>query len=239
MKKIHSLFMKELRYYLNSAVIYVIGVVFLILSAVIFNYPQFAARDQANLRAYFGVFPLLFTVFIPALTMRIWSEEQRQGTQELLFTLPFAEWQLVLGKFLAPLVIVTALLVLTLPVPVSVSILGNVDLGVLLGEYWGMFVLGAAEISLGMFISSLTKNQIVSFLVSVSLLLGLTLIEYIPREINLPDALSWFLQYISLGYHSQGFIKGVFDSRDLLYYGIFVAFFLFLNERSLVLRKWS
>jgi len=240
MSRIKSLYFKEIRYYANSAVAYVVGVIFLAFSSIwLFNIQQFIAQDQASFRAYFGIFPILFTIMIPAVTMRIWSEERRQGTLELLLTLPYRSWQLVLAKFLAPLSLLVILMVLTLPVPLMLSFLGNFDLGVVVTEYLGMILLAATGISIGMFISSLSRNQVVAFLVSVTILLLLTLMDQITHYATLPNFMLAGLQYLSLGYHSEGFIKGILDSRDILYYLLCSALFLFLNERSLVLKKWS
>ncbi len=239
MSKVLILVKKELQFYGNSAVAYVVGLMFLLISSVyLFNIRQFVAQDQASLRAYFSIFPFLFSFIIPALTMRTWAEEQRNGTLEVLLTLPFKEIQLVLGKFLALVVLFGGLLVLTLPVPIMVSFLGHFDFGVIAGEYLGMFLLGMAEIALGIYISSLSKNQVVAFLLTTAIALVLTLIDQIGRFTELPGFVVLLLQYLSFGYHSESFIKGIVDSRDLVFFLTITAFFLFLNERQLVLKKW-
>lgn len=239
MNRIAGLFRKELRFYLNSPVLWVIAVVFLVLSAVLFDFPGFVARDQASLRPWFGLFPLLFTLFIPALTMRSWSEETRQGTREVLLTLPVTEAQLVLGKFLASLAVLAGLMVLTLPVPWAISLLGDVDLGILASEYLGMVLLGAVGVALGLFVSSLTRNQVAAFLVTAGILLAFTLMDNLPRTWNLPDPVADAMRFLSLGARSQSFMKGLLDTRDMVYLTGCTGFFLFLNERSLVLGKWS
>jgi len=239
MNKVMPLIRKELRYYANSAVAYVVGVVFLVISAVVFfSANHFVAKDQATLRDYFGFMPFLFTVIVPALTMRSWAEEQRQGTLEILFTLPYSEWKLVLGKFLAPFFLTAFLLALTLPVPLSVLPLGHFDIGVIVTEYIGMLLLLAASIAIGIWISSLTRNQVTAFLVTAAALLVLTLVNQLATLTALPGWLAGAINYLSLSYHVDSFVKGLLDSRDLLYFLGLTSLFLFLNERSLVLRKW-
>jgi ABC-2 type transport system permease protein len=239
MNKVMPLIRKEIRYYANSAVAYVVGVFFLVISSVVFfSANHFVAKDQATLRDYFGFMPFLFALIVPALTMRSWAEEHRQGTLEILFTLPFSEWKLVLGKFLAPFGLVVLLMLLTLPVPLSVLPLGHFDIGEIAAEYIGMLLLAAASIAIGIWVSSLTRNQVTAFLVTAASLLVLTLINQLATLTALPGWLADIVNYLSMSYHIDSFVKGLLDSRDLLYFVGLTGLFLFLNERSLVLRKW-
>jgi ABC-2 type transport system permease protein len=239
MNKVMPLVKKEMRYYANSAIAYVVGVFFLVITAVVFFSAQhFVAKDQATLRDYFAFMPFLLTIIIPALTMRSWAEEHRQGTLEILMTLPYSEWKLVIGKFLAPFILVALLFLLTVPVPLSVLPLGHFDLGVIVTEYIGMLLLSSASIAIGIWISSLTRNQVTAFLVTAASLLVLTLINQLATMTALPGILADIINYLSLSYHIDSFIKGLLDSRDIVYFLGLTFVFLFLNERSLVLRKW-
>ena len=239
MNKVLPLIKKEMRYYANSAVAYVLGVIFLVLtSAIFFGSNHFVARDQASLRDYFGFMPFLLTLIVPALTMRSWAEEHRQGTLELLMTLPYTEWKLVIGKFLAPFILISFLFVLTIPVPLSVLPLGHFDLGVIITQYVGILMLASSSIAIGIWISSLTRNQVTAFLISAATLLVLTMINQLATMSALPGLLADIINYLSLSYHIDSFIKGLLESRDIIYFLSLTFLFLFLNERSLVLRKW-
>jgi ABC-2 type transport system permease protein len=239
MNEIMPLIRKEMRYFANSAIAYVAGVFFLVITSVVFFSAQhFIARDQATLREYFAFMPFMLTLIVPALTMRSWAEEHRQGTLELLLTLPYSEWKLVAGKFLAPFLLVVLLFLLTVPVPLSVLPLGHFDIGVIVTEYLGMLLLSAASIAFGVWISSLTRNQVTAFLVTAACLFGLTMANQLASLSAVPGFVADLINYLSLSYHIDSFIKGLLDSRDIIYFLGLTFLFLFLNERSLVLRKW-
>jgi len=235
-----SLTMKELRSAFDSPIAYAVTLFFLLFTSIwLFYIQRFFAMDTASLRSYFAVFPLAFTLVVPALTMRSWAEERKMGTIEVLFSLPLSEWDLVLGKFLASFSILLIALALTLPVPVSVAPLGRFDVGAIFGEYLGAILLGASAISLGQFLSSLAKNQISAFLASVVVLLIATLANQMTSIFELPYAMAQIINYFSLSFHFESFTKGIVDSRDLLFFILTTFFFLFLNQRVLLFRKWS
>ncbi|GAB1481340.1 ABC transporter permease subunit [Treponema sp.] len=231
---------KELRSAFDSPIAYTVIIFFLLFTSIwLFFVQGFFAMDTASLRSYFAVFPLVFTLVVPALTMRSWAEERKMGTIEVLFSLPLSEWDLVIGKFLASFAILLLCLALSIFVPLSVSPLGRFDLGALFGEYLGALVLGTTAIALGQFISSLAKNQISAFLTSLVLLLILSTANQITVLFDLPFALSQFINYFSLSFHFESFSKGIVDTRDLLFFILSTSFFLFLNQRVLLFRKWS
>jgi ABC-2 type transport system permease protein len=171
--------------------------------------------------------------------MKSWAEERKLGSIELLLTMPFSEWDLVLGKFLSSLSCLALMLILTIPVPISLIRLGDFDGGVILCEYAGAFLLGASAISLGLFLSSLSKNQAGAFLGSAAMLLVVMLINQLAFAFNLPRWLSGGINFISLSFHFESFSRGLMDSRDLAFFILSTVLFLFLNTRVILYRKWS
>jgi len=230
---------KELKSYFNSPIAYILVVTFLVFSSIwIFYLQTFFASNIASLRGYFSVIPIVFIIVMPALTMRSWAEERKMGTMEVLLTLPFRESTLVVGKFLAALTLLAIMIALTIPIPALLSQFGNFDWGEILGQYVGVLLLGAAGISVGLFVSSLMSNQISSFLISLFVLLALTLISQVNRVLALPPWAANAVNFVSLGHHFSNFQRGLIDTRDLLYYAIVSALFLYLNIKTLVFRKW-
>ena len=230
---------KELKSYFNSPIAYVLVVTFLVFSSVwVFYLQSFFASNIASLRSFFSVIPIVFIIVMPALTMRSWAEEKKLGTMEVLMTLPFREGTLVIGKFLAALTLLVIMIALTLPLPLLLSRFGDFDWCEILGQYIGVLLLGAAGISVGLFISSLMANQISSFLISLFVLLVLTLISQVNRVFAFPPWAAEVVNFVSLGHHFSNFQRGLIDTRDLLYYAILSVLFLFLNTKTLVFRKW-
>ena len=169
---------KELKSYFNSPIAYVVVVTFLVFSSIwIFYLQSFFAANTASLRSYFAVIPIVFIIVMPAITMRSWAEEKKLGTLEVLLTLPFREGTLVLGKFIAAVTLLAIMVGLTLPIPLLVSRFGFFDWGEIFSQYVGVILIGAAGIAVGLFVSSLTTNQVSSFLISLFVLLVLTLIS--------------------------------------------------------------
>lgn len=229
---------KELRSYFNSPIAYVVTVAFLVFASVWFLYlNQFLFQNVASLRGYFSMVPVIFVVVIPALSMRAWAEERRLGTLEVLFTLPYRDWELVAGKFLAALLLILLIEVLTIPLPLTLSPLGDFQFGQILGEYLGMFLLGAAAMAVGQFISSLATNQITAFIGGVVALLFITLVSSVNALADLPGWLAAALNWISFTSHFSSFDMGLLDSRDLLYFVIVAGLFQYLTVRSLARRR--
>ena len=240
MSKIGAVISKEVRSYLNTPIAYIAVLFFVVFSSAwFFFFHQFFARDMATLRGFFSTMPLIFIGIIPALTMRIWAEERKMKTDEILLTLPYKEWQLVAGKFLSILILLTGALVLTVPVPLTVAPLGNFEAGEIAGEYLGILLLGGAGIAVGQFVSSVAKNQISAYIFSVIALLFFTLIGQLTIAADLPVWLGNLINYISLDYHFASFEKGLIDTRDLGYFLLMILFFLTLNTQALKFRKWK
>jgi ABC-2 type transport system permease protein len=229
---------KELRSYFNSTIAYIFMVVFLVLTALLFfELQKFFVIGQATLRDFFGLVPIVMLFFVPAISMRMWAEERKLGTLETLMTLPVRDWEVVVGKFLAGLLFLLITLALTFPLPVTVASLGQPDAGAIFCGYLGLALLGAAYLAIGLWISSLTENQIVAFITSavVCLILFIIGVDIFPTAV--PDWLVPFCKGIALGSRFSSIERGVIDLRDVIYYLSIIGFFLFLNVRSVELRR--
>ncbi|MDR2304246.1 MAG: ABC transporter permease [Treponema sp.] len=230
---------KELYSFSNYPVTYGIGIFFLLFCSIwLFYFQHFFTMDTASLRSWFAAFPLVFILVIPSITMKSWAEERRTGSIELLLTMPFSEWDLVLGKFLAAFGVLVFILILSIPLPLSLMSLGTFDGGVILCEYLGALLLGCSAISLGLFLSSLSRNQAGAFLGSAVILLAVMLINRVTLVFNLPPGLAAALNWLSLSFHFESFSRGLVDTRDLAFFIITAILFLFLNTRVLIYRKW-
>jgi ABC-2 type transport system permease protein len=231
---------KELRSHGKSPAFYGITVFFLLFTSIwLFYIQRFFTQDAASLRVYFAAFPLAFTLAIPAITMKSWAEERKLGSVEILLTMPFSEWELVLGKYLSALGVLAFMLVLTIPLPLSLLPLGHFDGGVVFAEYVGALLLGSSAIALGLFLSALSKNQAGAFLGGAVALLAVMLAPQLTFNFELPNALAEAINFVSLAFHFESFAKGLIDSRDLAFFILATALFLFLNTRVILYRKWS
>jgi ABC-2 type transport system permease protein len=157
---------------------------------------------------------------------------------ELLLTMPFSEWDLVLGKFISSFAVLVILLVLTIPMPLSILPLGDFDPGVIAGEYAGALLLGSSAVSLGLLLSSLSKSQAGAFLGSAVVLLITTMINQLSFSLSLPPLLAEPANFLSLSFHFESFSRGLLDSRDLAFFILSTVLFLFLNTRVILYRKW-
>lgn len=239
MNKLFSVYGKEMRSYFHSPVAYGAILVFLLFTGVMFLFfGQFLASNTASLRSYFGLFPLVFMVLIPALTMRSWADEKRLGSQELLLTLPVKVGHLVLGKFAAAYTVVAVMVLLTLPMTWMVLSLGQFEGGEIWGEYIGILAMAGAATAIGVLVSSLTSHNILAFLLGAVILFVLTLAYDFVNTFNLPEYLSGFVRFFSLKARFDSFEKGIIDSRDLGFFLWTAALTLYLNTKVLILRKW-
>ena len=232
MTNILTIAKRELRGYFSSPVAFVFIVIFLLLAGFFtFMVAGFFQRGEASLTTFFTWHPWLYLFLVPAVGMRMWSEERRQGTIELLLTMPITPWQAITGKFLASWVVVGIALALTFPVVMTVNHLGNPDNGVILGGYIGSFLMAGAYLAITAMTSAMTRNQVVSFIVAVVLSLFLILAGYPPVTNMLVSwAKPWIVEAIasfSVMTHFEGLQKGVLDSRDILYFLSVIGFSLF------------
>jgi ABC-2 type transport system permease protein len=238
MQNVMSIFKREFKAYFLSPIAYIFITVYLIATTFLF-FQGFFIVDQADMRGYFGILPWVFLFFIPAITMRTWAEEKKMKTLELLLTWPVTDVEVVVGKFLASFSLLFIVLLLSLTIPVSIAIIGHPDAGQIIGQYIGSLFMGAAYLAIGLWVSSLTENQIVAFILGVVFTFILFIIGHPFVTKALPSALVPLFTYIGLNSHFESMGRGVIDSRDIIYYLSVIGFFLFLNVCSISSRKWE
>lgn len=230
---------KEIRQYFSSPIAYLLILFFNGFTALwLFVFQNFFVIGQANLRSFFNIMPILFIIIVPAVTMRTWAEEQKTGSIQILQTLPFTEFELVLGKYFGAMFLFLVMMLLSLITPLSLLPFGDFEAGILFGNYFGLFLIIAAEVSIGCFLSAMTKNQISNFLLTTMVLLLLTIIGDATKSRVMSGVVGKGLQYIGITTHYESFVKGLIDTRDLAYFLCFIALFLFLNRQILLFRKW-
>jgi ABC-2 type transport system permease protein len=232
---------RELRGYFATPVATVFIVIFLILQgALTFNLGNFFDRGQADLNPFFTFIPWVFLLLIPAITMRLWAEERRLGTIELLLTLPITQAQAVLGKFLAAWAFCAIALALTFPFIIVVNILGSPDNGVIASGYLGCLLIAGAFLSIGAAMSAATRNQVIAFVLSVAICFVFAVASHpIVNDFlshNVP-ALGDFTRRLAIVDRFGDFTRGVVSLRDLIYFASFMGFFLFLNTMLVEQRK--
>lgn len=233
---------RELRGYFATPVAYVFLVIFLLLTGI-FTFYMGGLLDtgQASLESFFLFHPWLYLFLIPAISMRLWAEERRSGTVEMLMTLPVSMGQAVLGKFLAAWVFTGIALVLTFPTWLTVNYLGDPDNGVILAGYIGSFLMAGAYLAIGSCLSAVTRNQVIAFVVSVMVCLLFTMSGW-PFVLNLfrewlPTALVNAIASMSFLTHFDGITRGVIDLRDLVFFVSLMAVWLFANTIVIDLKK--
>jgi ABC-2 type transport system permease protein len=240
MNSLRIVMLRELRAYFNSPIAYVFLLTFVgACLFTFFNLGAFFSRGVADVRGLFAAIPLLMVLLVPALTMRLWAEEQKQGTIEVLLTLPTRDTELVGGKFLASWVLLATGLVLTLGLPITVSLLGNLDWGPVIGGYVGALLLGAAYLAIGQFLSANTENQLLSFILALVVCLGLYGIGTETFTALFSDRTAALLRAIGTGSRFESIARGVIDIRDVVYYLSLTAFFLLLCVASLRVKRWQ
>jgi len=237
---IRSIAKRELAAYFESPVAYVFLVIFLLLAGFFtFTFGGFFERGEASLAAFFNWLPWLFLFLVPAAGMRLWSEERRLGTIELLLTMPVAPWQAIVGKFLASWLFLVVALALTFPMIITVNWLGDPDNGVILSGYVGAALLAGAYLAISCMTSALTRNQVIAFILAVLLCLFLILVGFTPlTDLLARWASPWLVEAVakfSVLTNYDGFQKGVVDSRGLLYFVSVMAYALFVT--GVVLRN--
>lgn len=229
------IFRKELKSYFNSPVAYVVIVVFLAIIGY-FHTSNLFLMNIASMRLTFEFAPLVFLFIIPAITMRLISEEQKSGTIELLSTKPLLDAEVVLGKFLAAWALIGITLLPTLVYYITIASLGDIDNGPVIGGYVGLLLMSGVFVSVGLLASSLTENQIVAFIVGFLICFALFMLDKV--LIYVPGFMTSIVEYLGTDAHYQNIARGVIDSRDLIYFASLMGFSLFLSVLSLERRKW-
>jgi len=256
-RNVALIYNRELKSYFSSLTAYVVIVMFLLVTGYFFysllttfsivsfqaqTDPMLAKQyqllniNETVVRPLFGSISIIMLLMTPLLTMRLFSEEKKSGTIELMLTFPVNDIDVILGKYLACFSVLLTMILLTATYPILLVILGEPEVKPILTGYLGLICMGAAFISLGIFTSSLTENQIVSASVSFGMLFFFWFISY---SVNLVSAgLAQVLAYLSINEHIESLSKGVVDSEDIIYYLCFIAVFLFLTLRSLEANRW-
>lgn len=233
----YAVFKRELFSFLSSMVAYItIGVFLLVSGLLLWFFPDTSLLDYgyADLAGFFSLVPYLFMFLIPAITMRSFAEERREGTYELLITRPITVWQIVIAKYLSSLVLVLFSLIPTIIYYYSISKLGfpegNIDTGAVIGSYIGLFLLGAAFTSIGLFASALTKNQVIAFVICAALCAFAFLgFDYSSQLISLQN-ISGLISGLGINQHYNSISRGVLDTRDLIYFITFSVLFLLFTK---------
>jgi len=232
MKTVRTIIKRELAAYFTSPVAYVFLVIFLLLTGFFtFTAGNFFERGEASLAAFFGWHPWLYLAVVPAIGMRLWAEERRSGTLELLFTMPIATWQAILAKYLASWIFIGVALALTFPAVITVNVLGDPDNGAIFAGYLGSFLLAGSYLAITCMTSAMTRNQVVAFILAVVACLFLVLAGFNPvtdlmvrwASPALVDTVAAF----SVVTHFDGFQRGVIDTRDLFFFLSVIGFSLF------------
>jgi ABC-2 type transport system permease protein len=230
-----TIFRKELRSYFNSAVAYVVIVVFLAIVGWFYTSNLFLS-NVASMRLMFELVPAVFLFVVPAITMRLLAEEKKTGTIELLSTKPLHDAEIILGKFLAAWALIGIALLPTLIYYFTIASLGTVDNGPIIGGYVGLMLMAGVFVAVGLLASSLTDNQIVAFIVGFLFVFVLFMLDKI--LIYIPEFMASVVEFLGVDYHFSNIARGVIDTRDIIYFFSILGFSLYLSVLSLERRKW-
>ncbi len=241
MNLIRALFRRELQSYFATPVAYVFIVVYLVLMGTFtFYVGNFYERGQADLSSFFNFHPWLYLFLVPAISMRLWAEERKTGSIELLMTMPITAWQAVLGKYLAAWAFTGIALALTFPVWITVNYLGDPDNGAILAAYIGSFLMAGGFLAIGACLSATTRNQVIAFVLTIVVCFGFLLSGF-PLVLDLfsgwaPQAVVDGIASLSFMTHFANISKGVIEFRDLVYFGLLIGTFLYANT---IVLQWK
>jgi len=241
MKSFLALVNKEFRSYFNSPIAYIAIFLFLIFPIAMFFYMPgsgFIGSDIASMESFFFWMQFSFIIIIPAITMKSWADERKARTDEILVTLPYSESQLVIAKFIGSYSLMLISIALTFFIPITISFLGNFDAGQIISQYVGLLLLSALSIATGLFVSSFCKNQITAFLITLMILGAQMILYLLVRFMKMPLLINEFFGVFSFFSHFDSFNKGLLNTKDVAYFGVFTVFFMYLNVKILIFRKW-
>lgn len=236
MKNTMAIAWKEIKTYFVSPMAYVIIAVYTALASYYFVTSISGVLPEASVRGFIVPSTLLFVLFSPIITMRLLAEEQKLGTLELLMTSPVRDYEIVLGKFIAATASLLSMLIPTAYLVLLLHWFGTPDIGPILSGYLGLTLFGMATLSVGLLASSLSGNQIVAAVVAMGILLILSIIDLLSPHVT--GVFADIVLEISISDHFQDFARGVIDTHDIVFYGVFTTFMLFLTVRSLESRRW-
>jgi len=236
MNSTRAIFSRELKGFFNSPMAYIFLVIFALVNGYFFT-NTFFLFGQSDLRALFDIVPLVYLFFIPAVSMGLISREKSIGTMEIMATLPLSSFEFVMGKFLAALsLILLALFSTSIHFLTLLSVGTNVDHGAVLCGYFGLALMGATYAAIGTYASSVTENQVVSFIIGVFIVLVFFMLD--KTLLFVPYSLAGIIQFLAVDYHLSNIARGVIDTRNLIYFISMIAFFLFLTVQTLEVRRW-
>lgn len=241
MSMIRALVRRELQSYFATPVAYVFIVIFLVLMGTFtFNLGGFYERGQADLAPFFNFHPWLYLFLVPAISMRLWAEERKTGTIEMLLTLPITPWQAVTGKFIAAWIFTGIALALTFPIWVTVNYLGDPDNGAIFAAYIGSLLMAGGFLAIGSCMSAITRNQVIAFVITIVVCFGFLLAGF-PLVLDVfsgwaPQALVDGIASLSFLTHFSSISKGVIDIRDLVYFALLIGTFLYA---SMIVLQWK
>ncbi len=236
-ENIKTIYKREFLNYFNTPIGYVsIGIFILIVFFLLFSFAKFFDINTASFDSFFQMMRITFLVFVPSISMRLWAEEKKTGTIELLFTLPVKLSEVILGKYLAAVSFLGVALILTLFFPITLFVLSKPDIGLLLTGYLAIFLLGSSFIAMGIYISWLTKDQIVAFLITLLACLVIFFMAY-PPVLQYFGSFAPFIAFLSVSWHFDSFSLGLLDSRNFLFFISFIVLFLYLNYLSIETRR--
>lgn len=232
MRQALLIFNKEFKDYFISPIAYIVIAIFLLVTGWLF-FSTFFIYGQVDLRRFFSLLPFILALVVPIITMRLFSEELNVGSYEILLTMPVTFRDIIMGKFLAGVAFVAAILVPTLAYPLIINFLGDLDWGVVIGSYLGSILLGAAYTAIGLFASSLTRNQIIACIVGMVICAVLAIID--KMLFFFPQSMLAVVSYFSTVIHFENIAKGIVDTRDILYF--FSIMFMGLYATHLVMQE--
>ena len=236
MNNIKSIYIKEMKSFFNSPMAYIFLGVFVLINGYFFT-STFFLINQSDLRSLFDIIRWVYIIFIPAITMGLIAREKALGTMELLSTLPIKDSEFVIGKYLASWSLIGIGLLFTLFHYFTLYNVGtNIDHGAILCGYLGLLLVGGVYASIGIFTSSITDNQVISLILASTIIFILFLLD--KMLIFMPASMTSILQYIGIDYHLSNITRGVIDTRNLVYFGSIIYFFLLITIHTIAMRKW-
>ena len=237
MNNILTIYKKELHSFFSSPMAYIFLVVFALINGYFFNI-QFFFINESDMRSLFGIVPMVYLFFVPAVSMGLISREKSLGTIEIISTMPILERDIVIGKYLAGLTLILVGLLGTLIHYITLFNVGStIDHGAVFTGYIGLILLGGVYTSVGLFASSLTENQVVAFIIGIAIVLIFFMMDKL--LFFMPPSMTGIIQYLSTDFHLSNMSRGVLDTRNLIYFGSVIGFFLSITTRILESRKWS
>lgn len=236
MQNIFYVWKREVGAYFSSIVAYIVAVLFLVITGAIFWLNFFQEISLLSLRGFFNQAPMFLAFFAPAVTMGLLATEKRDGTLELLMTMPISDFEIVAGKFLAAVTLLTTVFAMTFPYALTLSLLGELDWGAVMAGYVGLILLGATYSAIGIMASSWTRDQVVAILVAFSLCFFLYLIDQLVGQPT--GTVARIVEYMSTNYHFQNIARGVIDIRNVVYYFSVIGVCLVVAQASIASRRW-